>query len=579
MKKLILFILFAGFISFANAQLQKTYPHAGQWKHQLTDTLDSTACQASFGYDTSNTLPNLIYFTDYSSGYINSWYWTFGDSTTSTLQNPTHTYAGDGTYYVCLTISDIDSNGNVICSGTYCAYIVIGNQPIACQANFGYYTDTTHGNMFSFYDYSSGNINSWLWTFGDSTTSTLQYPVHTYANTGTYTVCLTVSDIDSSGNVVCSNTYCTTVVAGNTPTSACQAYFGYYADTSHTNMIDFYDYSGWYSSGNINSWLWTFGDSTTSTLQNPVHIYAGNGSYYVCLTVSDIDSNGNVICSNTYCNYVYVNNTPPSGCQAYFGYYADTTHTNMIDFFNYSSGYSNSWYWTFGDSTSSTLQNPTHTYASNGTYYVCLTVSDIDSNGNVICSSTYCNYVVIGINTHCSAYFNIYPDSTTMHHYYVVNMASGIPPLTYMWSWGDGTYDTNPYPSHTYSAAGYYTICLTISDSIGCSSSYCDSSYIQKSQNSMITVNVISQGNPSGIKELTSDSQFSLFPNPATDNITVMISGKATIEMLNAEGQIMKSIVADNNETIIDVSSFAKGIYIVKVISEKGITVKKFIKQ
>ncbi|MGD0711553.1 MAG: PKD domain-containing protein, partial [Bacteroidales bacterium] len=296
----------------------------------ISTYIQPTACQASFGYDTINTYPNTINFTDYSSGYINSWLWTFGDSTSSTAQNPVHTYLNNGTYTVCLTASDIDSSGHVVCSSTYCTIIVVGNPPTTCQAYFEYYSDTTNTNIVDFYDYSSwyssGNINSWLWTFGDSTSSTLQNPVHTYAGNGAYTVCLTASDIDSSG-VLCSNTYCTTVVIGNPPTN-CQAYYGYYVDTTHANVIDFYDYSGLYSSGNINSWYWTFGDSTSSTLQNPVHTYANYGQYEVCLTASDIDTNGNVICSSTYCNWVYDNSYSDSLYSIQGTIYADGTPTN-----------------------------------------------------------------------------------------------------------------------------------------------------------------------------------------------------------------------------------------------------------
>ena len=293
----------------------------------------------------------------------------------------------------------------------------------------------------------------------------------------------------------------------------------------------------------------------------------------MCLTVSDIDSTGTAICSNTYCTYVYVGYSP-TGCQANFGYY--TTSSNEIDFYNYSSGNINSWYWSFGDSTYSSLQNPTHTYASSGTYYVCLTGSDIDSNGNVICSSTYCtNVVIVIIPRSCSALFYTYPDSTTLYHYIAVNMATGIQPLTYLWSWGDGTSDSTPYPSHTYSAVGNYTVCLTITDSVGCTSTYCDS------VNSVIAINVTKPA-PSGIKELTGDSRFTLFPNPANDNITIEIfdfSKDETISVYDIQGQLLMQQPMLQAKTNVDISSFTKGIYFIKVASENGVEVKKFMKE
>ena len=92
-----------------------------------------------------------------------------------------------------------------------------------------------------------------------------------------------------------------------------------------------------------------------------------------------------------------------------------------------------------------------------GTY----TVSVSDS----ICTTTAtCNVMEIPGPT---AGFSMVADSITPHHYYIINNAAGIPPLTYLWSWGDGTYDSTAFPSHTYSSAGYYIICLTITDSTG----------------------------------------------------------------------------------------------------------------
>ena len=157
-------------------------------------------------------------------------------------------------------------------------------------------------------------------------------------------------------------------------------------------------------------------------------------------------------------------------------------------------------------------------------------------------------------------------------------MASGAQPLTYNWSWGDGTYDNTPFPSHTYSTAGYYNICLTISDANGCSSSYCDSTNINKSGNTVISVDVIHQGT-SGIKEIPNNDIMKFYPNPATSNITIITSGKANISILNIEGQVKKNITTNTNKTNIDISSLSSGIYFIKVQSENGIVTKKFIKQ
>ena len=71
----------------------------------------------------------------------------------------------------------------------------------------------------------------------------------------------------------------------------------------------------------------------------------------------------------------------------------------------------------------------------------------------------------------------------------------------------------------------------------------------------------------------------SFFPNPTTNILTIETSQKSSVEILNLEGQIIKSYKSTDNNTIIDVSSFSSGIYFIKASSDKGVVVKKFIKE
>jgi hypothetical protein len=70
-----------------------------------------------------------------------------------------------------------------------------------------------------------------------------------------------------------------------------------------------------------------------------------------------------------------------------------------------------------------------------------------------------------------------------------------------------------------------------------------------------------------------------IFPDPATNNITIVTPQKAIIEILNIKGQLIKSIVPNNNNTNIDVSEFPNGVYVVEVKTEKGVDIKKFVKE
>jgi len=225
---------------------------------------------------------------------------------------------------------------------------------------------------------------------------------------------------------------------------------------------------------------------------------------------------------------------------------------------------------------STTLLNATFTFSTSlptGYYDVNITGDDLITLTN-------------GFNLlACSAQYTIVPDTAIPHHYYFINNAAGIPPLIYLWSWGDGTFDSIAYPSHLYSAAGNYTICLAITDSVGCTSTYCDTSYLQKSGNSIISVDVIAPG-PTGINNYEFYNQIKIYPNPTKNNITIesplqacLPIGKAVIEILNMQGQLIRSFTANSNKTNIDISAFPSGMYVVKVKTEKGVAVKKFVKE
>ena len=389
--------------------------------------LPPLSCQAYLSYYQDST--GLVYdFNDESIGNnITNWLWDFGDNTTSTDENPVHQFSQAGTYNVCLTISSIGGNGGV-CSDKYCQEISIGNNPPPpsnCKAYFDSYQDTTsNGLTYNFYDESSfaivpnlDNMRSWLWDFGDGTTSTDENPVHQYAQAGEYNVCLTISTIarDTACKIcpnfvmlVCSDTYCQDIYVGNNPppTYNCQAYFDYYADS--TGLV--YDFNDGSEGDNITSWLWDFGDNTTSTDENPVHQFTQAGEYNVCLTISST-AGDSVLCSDTYCQDIFVGNNPPPtyNCQSYFDYYADST--GLVYNFNDGSEGDNitSWLWDFGDNTTSTDENPVHQFTQAGEYNVCLTISST-AGDSVLCSDTYCQDIYVGNNPpptyNCQSYFD-----------------------------------------------------------------------------------------------------------------------------------------------------------------------------
>ena len=83
-----------------------------------------------------------------------------------------------------------------------------------------------------------------------------------------------------------------------------------------------------------------------------------------------------------------------------------------------------------------------------------------------------------------------------------------------------------------------------------------------------------------GINKISNDEIFSVFPNPTSGTLVITSSAKQSqIEVLNAVGKVLRRITANDKQTSIDISAFAGGVYFVRVKSEKGIAVKKFVKQ
>jgi PKD repeat protein len=132
--------------------------------------------------------PLTVNFTDFSTGTITTWFWSFGDTTTSTAQEPTHVYTSVGTYTVSLTVTGpAGTDGE-----TKIDYITVTETPPIAEF-FGSPVSGIGTLTVSFLDQSVGLITTWDWDFGDLSTSTLQHPTHNYTAPGTYTVRLTVT--------------------------------------------------------------------------------------------------------------------------------------------------------------------------------------------------------------------------------------------------------------------------------------------------------------------------------------------------------------------------------------------------
>lgn len=156
-------------------------------------------------------------------------------------------------------------------------------------ANFSASTTTISTNEEILYtDYSTppSNITSWEWVFEGGNPQNYigqSPPAITYSNSGLYDVSLTIGNNNGDSDSEIKTNY---VQVGS-----------FYADFSYNQVtyepnyeVDFVDHSV----GNISSWLWTFGDGSISSLQNPSHKYYSIGSYPVSLTVTAQNGNSEI---------------------------------------------------------------------------------------------------------------------------------------------------------------------------------------------------------------------------------------------------------------------------------------------
>lgn len=251
------------------------YEFAGDFHIRVVTSEMEGAPEAFFTYDAS-TEP-LITFTDASSSSPDEWYWAFGDGDTSILTDPSHEYATNGTYNVCLTVT------NEIGEDTYCELITVDSY-LPPVAEFSFFGDPT----VTFNNLSTNDPTSWNWIFDDGVTSSEENPVHTFAENGEYYVCMSAFNAvggDTKCYVVSINSYEVTPVAD----------FTYEANGT---MVQFTDISV----NTPTSWFWEYGDGQTSDLQNPLHLYDTEGEFEVCLTAT------NGAGSNTSCKTLQVFN-------------------------------------------------------------------------------------------------------------------------------------------------------------------------------------------------------------------------------------------------------------------------------
>ena len=385
------------------------------------------------------SLPVGVTFTNTSSG-ATSYNWSFGNSQTSTVQNPPMVnYTTAGTY----TVSLIATN-SFGCKDTLSQPIVISNYQAGITAPLTGCANTP----VSIQDNSTIGANQWSWSFpgGSPASSSSEDNSVTYSTPGTYTINLTSNNTGSG----CQGTATAQITINplptpsftNTPTTGCAPLPVTFTNTSGAGTFS-----------------WNFGDgSPVFNGQNPpVHTYGTNGNYTVTLTMTN--ANG---CVGTY-STVAVNMTAPNA--AFTSDVVDGCDPLSVQFTDGSTASSpiTSWQWNFGDGTTFNGQNPpTHVYPI-GVYDVTLIISAGGCNDTI----TMDQYIQVGHVDLVNFSIATSPQCAKTGINFT-NLSQILTPhnpseVTYLWDFGDGSTSTLENPTHSYTSdTGYFDISLIV---------------------------------------------------------------------------------------------------------------------
>lgn len=337
---------------------------------------------ANFHADiTTSAISQNVSFTDDSNQFsaIDDYYWDFGDSNTSTSQNPIHAYYSSGMYTVKLRANN-NTYGYTWMNKTN--YITVSMTPPLVSFNSNAPTLGLEPLTVQFTDTSVTNILTYNWTHRNTTPgdninvsfSTSANPTHSFG-AGKWVVSLTVANATG---------YNTTSKWVNVTTTPVIDF------TSNKVLAGLYEtiYFNDTSSGSPNAWVWLFGDGTLSTLQNPSHAYTSLGLKSVQLHAYNLE-NTTITNTSTKTNYINVVSEASHAPVAHFSGVPTIVLLGLpVQFTDESEYVPTSWFWDFGDLSYSYSQNPSHLYSTLGNYTVSLNVTNVQGS-NVITKTNY----------------------------------------------------------------------------------------------------------------------------------------------------------------------------------------------
>ncbi|MES2617743.1 MAG: PKD domain-containing protein [Bacteroidota bacterium] len=475
------------------------------------------------------------------------YFWEFGDGSTAYGCNFTHTYATKDLFNLRITRVKDTATGCLDSFYNAGADTVIDFTRCGFKSNFEFYTtstiDTRYVYAVNHYNYSTPKKGKEYWIWGDGSSNTVISPIsyytyisHKYATSGTFTTCHILEDTATG----CRDTTCKQVTIDSCNVNPNFSYTIAGRKVTFTN-----------TSTNANTYSWTFGNNSSSSTKNPIYTYNADGTFNVCLKATNT-GNG---CSKTICKSIKIETcklTPD------FMYVIDTA-TGKVQFYNMSvKGLVSSWYFGDGYSDNTGVHRTEHTYNTNSDYQACMTVTSCDLS----CSQTVCKPIKFKKpDTTCNnkkAYFTAaYSKSTSKlslynqsnfgnRFYWTVYKASG------------STYSTQYKKDSTHFTVtdSSFVVCLTAYDTItGCIDTFCR----------QILRDTLPQ---LAVRHLNNDDQFNVYPNPASNKITIAYKGndeEIIVKITDMNGKLIRTVNVSNGTPLeLSTSGLASGVYLIK---------------
>jgi PKD repeat protein len=396
--------------------------------------------------ETTGCYPLEVTFSNHSAGAAENT-WAFGDGTTSTSTDPsiTHVYfnpsANPVVYTATLTVTT--EHG---CTDSDALAIEVS--PVI-EAEFDAPAPGCSPLTAAFINQSEGAV-SFEWTFGDGTTSTEPHPVHTFTNLSTGIATYPVQLVATSASG-CSDTLLVGVDVNPVPFA--QFSVGPYIQTWPNGTVDLNNLSQ-ASGGAVTTWF--FGDGTTSTATQPgTHSFPTWGTFSITL---DIDAGA---CGDAATQVVSI--LPPVPTAAFTGGGEGCAPLSVA--FDNESTFATGYLWDFGDGAMTTESSPVHIYETPGVYNVRLIA--LGHSGD---EAEVIQYATVEVFPTPAAAFTFTPDHVIAPSEPVIFLNLSTDATSFAWNFGDGHGSNVEHPTHLYREPGTYTVQLTVSNDLGCSS-------------------------------------------------------------------------------------------------------------